>query len=819
MHRYHHESLTAVRGRGVAWAVLCATLWAPLAPTATGAPDPPRAPSAPAPGSALSSARLAELGRKLFFDTSLSASGKLACGTCHDPRHAYGPAPGRAIAFGGRGMNQSGTRAVPSLRYLRGVPSFALDHHFADGDLAPIGGYTWDGRASSIRAQARLPLLAANEMANASPADVVARLRKAPYAADFRTLFGADIFGDVDCAFDAALGALDAFQATPAEFFPYSIRYDAFLRGELELSEREERGVALFKDANKGNCASCHLVVSRAGVPPAFTDYDFANVGVPRNREIAANADPNFYDLGLCGPDRADLRDRPEYCGLFRAPSLRNVAIRDAFFHNGVFHDLRKVLEFYVERDLAPEKYYARSADGSVRKYDDLPPAAPDNIDRDAPLNRAPGSPPALTGEEIDDLIAFLETLTDRDALPPEHKASQDARSPRPATHAAQAPDSAWILHNPDEHAWHLFAALNASVAGAAPGIDAREAARPSKSANQPVVWETWRNTSDVYLAGGRDPGPWDAVGARRGAGRPVEDEARFETPPLAALAHARHVVAGRMQDVDDPFAAAARLTEIRMNRRAFEFIRARELYDIEGQIRAIATPEGVHFPMGSIEVKAKWRQIRPEERERYHSLTVRLRDGTQRLYGLTALHIVSKDLPNWFWATFEHADNQRLPGGDGWQLPSVDRFACGGRAGAADGDCHRAPRGLGLEGTVWENYRLRGTLTRPVDAQGRPLLLANSEFEAGFQHSSSCITCHARAALAGASGQPMRLSIFATPSLSSADGASVARRGFVGFPQSAWFEERDADGAPRRIYERLDYVWSLAKAQPKSRY
>jgi cytochrome c peroxidase len=774
--------------------VLWACLWAPLACLAQDVP------SAAAPAAAL-----ADVGRKLFFDTSLSASGKLACGTCHDPRYAYGPPPGKAIAFGGPGMNRSGTRAVPSLRYLRGVPGFALGHRFADGDLGPIGGYTWDGRAGSIQAQARLPLLAANEMANASPAAFVQRLRKARYAGEFRSLFGAAVFGDPERALDAAVRALEAFQATPAEFYPYSSRYDAFLRGELDLSEREERGVAIFKDPNKGNCASCHLVVSRAGVPPAFTDYDFANVGVPRNRNLPANADPTFYDLGLCGPERADLRDRQEYCGFFRAPTLRNVAIRDAFFHNGVFHDLRQVLEFYVERDLAPEKYYPRRADGSVRKYDDLPPGMPDNIDRDAPLNRAPGTTAALTADEIDELIAFLETLTDRDAL---------AAAP---TDRADTTDRARVLKSPDEYAWRLFAALNAPAAAGATPILRGEILRgenrhSAESADPPVVWETWRNASDVYLEDGRDPGPWGSVGAGRRAGRPLADETRFETPPNAALPHARHVVAGRMQDVEDPFAAAARLTEIRMNRRAFEYIRARELYDVEGQMRAIAMPAGVHFPMGSIEVKAKWRAIRPEERNRYRSLTVRMRDGTQRLYGLTALHIASKDLPNWFWATFEHADNARLPDGEGWQLPSVDRFACEAR------ECNRAPRGLGLEGTVWENYRLRGTLTRPVDAQGRALLLANSEFEAGFQRSSSCITCHARAALAIDSGAAIRLPIFATGEPSSADASAPARRGFVGAPQSAWFEERDAGGASRRIYQRLDYVWSLAKARPKNR-
>jgi cytochrome c peroxidase len=356
---------------------------------------------------------LAELGRKIFFDPSLSASGRMACSSCHDPRYAYGPAPGKGIANGGEHLDQPGTRAVPSLRYLHGAPKFSATMRFADGDVAPGGGLTWDGRAGTLSEQARIPLLAANEMANRSPADVAAKLGKAYYATQFRQTFGADIFAHPERAFAAALSALEAFQQIPKEFHPFDSKYDAFLRGELELTEQEEHGVALFKDPNKGNCASCHVVLSRAGQPPIFTDYDFLNVGVPRNPRIAANANPAYYDLGLCGPARQDLASSRQYCGFFRAPTMRNVAMRDTFFHNGVFNNLRDVLHFYVDRDIHPEKWYSRNADGSVHKFDDLPPGHADNVDRDAPLDRVIGGTAALTESLIDDLIAFLKTLND----------------------------------------------------------------------------------------------------------------------------------------------------------------------------------------------------------------------------------------------------------------------------------------------------------------------------------------------------------------------------------------------------------------------
>src|SRR5271156_3079089 len=145
-------------------------------------------------------------------------------------------------------------------------------------------------------------------MANGNAAGVAAKLRERPYAGELRHLFGNEVFRDPERVLEAATSALDAFEHTASEFFPYSSRYDAFLRGEIELNEQEERGVEIFKNPAKGNCASCHLGTIRAGAPPPFNDYDYANVGVPRNPRIPANADPDYYDAGLSGPIRKDLR-------------------------------------------------------------------------------------------------------------------------------------------------------------------------------------------------------------------------------------------------------------------------------------------------------------------------------------------------------------------------------------------------------------------------------------------------------------------------------------------------------------------------------
>jgi cytochrome c peroxidase len=151
----------------------------------------------------------------------------------------------------------------------------------------------------------------------------------------------------------------------------------------------------------------------RRGAFPQFTDYGYAAIGAPRNSAIPANADAEYHDLGLCGPLRGDLTDRQEYCGLFRTPSLRNVATRRVFLHNGVFHGLEEVVRFYAERDTQPQKWYPLGKDGVVLKFDDLPAQYRDNIDRQAPFDRHPGDQPALSEADIQNIVAFLSTLTD----------------------------------------------------------------------------------------------------------------------------------------------------------------------------------------------------------------------------------------------------------------------------------------------------------------------------------------------------------------------------------------------------------------------
>jgi cytochrome c peroxidase len=362
--------------------------------------------------------QMTSVGEKMFLDPSLSGSGKLACASCHSPDRAFGPPNALSVQLGGSDMRRPGFRAVPSLRYLQSVPQFTQHFHDSDDegdesvDAGPTGGLTWDGRVDHGVDQARIPLTSSFEMGS-TPAQVVAAVKAAPYAGELRDAFGATIFDNDEKAFDAILRSLEAFEQTPQKFYPYTSKFDAFLAGKATLNEAEMRGLELFNDEKKGNCAACHISQrAKDGSPPQFSDFGLIALGVPRNRALPVNKAPKFYDLGACGPERKDLKGEPEYCGIFRTPSLRNVATRKVFFHNGIYHSLDEAVRFYVQRDTNPEKFYP-TVHGKVQKFDDLPKRYWANVNTEPPFDRKPGEKPALDEAEIKDVVAFLNTLTD----------------------------------------------------------------------------------------------------------------------------------------------------------------------------------------------------------------------------------------------------------------------------------------------------------------------------------------------------------------------------------------------------------------------
>src|SRR5579864_1194746 len=152
--------------------------------------------------------KMTALGKQMFFDPSLSGSGKLSCASCHSPEHAFTPANPLAVQLGGSDMRQPGMRAVPTLKYLQSVPAFTEHFHDSEDegdesvDAGPTGGLTWDGRVDRGSDQARIPILSTFEMGS-TPEQVTAAVKAAPYSNAFRAAFGEHIFDDPDATFKA----------------------------------------------------------------------------------------------------------------------------------------------------------------------------------------------------------------------------------------------------------------------------------------------------------------------------------------------------------------------------------------------------------------------------------------------------------------------------------------------------------------------------------------------------------------------------------------------------------------------------------------
>ena len=338
--------------------------------------------------------QLTALGRAMFVDPGVSANGRLSCASCHDLAAAFGPNARTPSPFADGDPAHAGTRAIPSLRYARFAGRFtehATDDEETHGvDGGPTGGLTWDGRADTAREQALIPLFDAREMANADAASLARRVAAAPYAARFRAAFsapGRDVFADPAQVVAWMALAFEVYEQAP-EFAPFDSRYDRWLAGRAALSPAELRGLALYRDPARGNCDTCHPSRrSAGGRAPLFTDAGFIAVAAPRRADLpplagssasqplASRARGAEADLGLCRSGRPGLSEDPSFCGRFRTPTLRNVALRTRLFHNGALRTLRDAVAFYATRDTDPARWYPRNADGSVHAYDDLPAA------------------------------------------------------------------------------------------------------------------------------------------------------------------------------------------------------------------------------------------------------------------------------------------------------------------------------------------------------------------------------------------------------------------------------------------------------------
>ncbi|HEX7703655.1 MAG TPA: cytochrome c peroxidase [Kofleriaceae bacterium] len=349
----------------------------------------------------------AELGKLVFHDTGLSQPAGQACADCHASASAFRDPETDHTSSMGVVAGRFGSRNSPTAMYTAQVPAL----HYDAVEHGLVGGLFWDGRADSLELQAAGPLMNPLEMNNSGQASVVDKLRLAPYGDEFRAVYGDDALDNDDTAFAHLTNALGAYERSP-ELAPFTSKYDRFLAGKEVLTASEERGHKLFDDPTRGNCASCHPdQASAAGPPPMFTNFAYANLGVPAYRNNLFLVQPARFN-----PDGAKYRDRglgrttddPTLDGQFRVPTLRNIARTAPYGHNGYFANLTYFIEFLATRDVgSPNVGTCSRAPTTPTASCAWPPAEfPATVDHHVGhLDLSP--------TDIDDLVAFLETLTD----------------------------------------------------------------------------------------------------------------------------------------------------------------------------------------------------------------------------------------------------------------------------------------------------------------------------------------------------------------------------------------------------------------------
>ena len=312
-----------------------------------------------------------ELGRKLFFDKRLSQNDTIACATCHDPAHAY--AEPKPVAAGINGLK--GARNTPTI--LNAM--FNLEQF-------------WDGRAPSLEEQAKMPIINPIEMGMPSHRDLERKLQNLPeYVRHFKKVFGRPVI-----TIDNIVRAIAAFERTQLSG---DAPFDAFFfqKDVNAISEAAKRGWQLFR--GKARCITCHEFNSSN---PFFTDYKYHNIGVAMTNQRFAALAREVQRLGEIGNltkqavDRLALAEGSSELGrflvtgslkdigAFKTPPLRDIALTAPYMHNGSQKTLREVIEFY-NKGGEPNP----NLDGGIQ-------------------------PLGLTEQEIDDLVAFLQSLTSR---------------------------------------------------------------------------------------------------------------------------------------------------------------------------------------------------------------------------------------------------------------------------------------------------------------------------------------------------------------------------------------------------------------------
>jgi cytochrome c peroxidase len=318
--------------------------------------------------STLRPARVA-LGQKLFFEPLLSGDGTVACATCHDPARAF--TDGRPVSVGIHG--RVGQRNAPTvLNALYNKTQF------------------WDGRVNTLEQQAALPITNPSEMGSASIGDAVSRITGAKdYQTQFMQAFGRDV-NEQDM-----LSAIAAYERTLASF---DSPFDHFIAGDANaISDPAKRGWELFN--GKARCQLCHALTDNQRDTTLFMDNDFHNIGIGILRHhvapLAQQAERELAQGRLEAIDTASITSEMSVLGRFlvtrkqgdiasfKTPSLRNVLVTGPYFHDGSMQTLWDVMDHY------------NKGDGITNPW----------LDKDM-------QPLALTEPEIDDVVAFLASLT-----------------------------------------------------------------------------------------------------------------------------------------------------------------------------------------------------------------------------------------------------------------------------------------------------------------------------------------------------------------------------------------------------------------------
>ena len=371
-----------------------------------------------------------QLGRQLFFDKTLSDPQGQSCATCHDPATGWtGESSvvnaGESVYRGAR-QERSGNRKPPSAAYATRSPVFQYDRKEDDF----VGGSFWDGRATGwllgnpAAEQAQGPFVNPVEHNLRDEQTVVQKVCSSDYASLFRQTYGETICQNTINAYNAIGQALAAFENS-REVNAFTSKYDYYLNNpkKYPLTKQELRGLRLFVDKKKGNCAACHPSGPDShGGPPLFTDFTYDNLGFPRNPEnpwykMPKEFNPdgvNWVDTGLSG----FLRTVPRYAqhaennlGKHKVPTLRNVDKRPypdfvkAYGHNGYFKSLEEVVHFYNVRDLLPHCAKQHHAKPGINCWPE--PEVAENINTEELGNLR------LTEEEEIAIVAFLKTLSD----------------------------------------------------------------------------------------------------------------------------------------------------------------------------------------------------------------------------------------------------------------------------------------------------------------------------------------------------------------------------------------------------------------------